>query len=280
MSDALPQVTLSSGRTVFCLKPGQAKFNATEVPSYFEHSITVNDGAIVFDVGAHIGLFSLWVFDHFGPNVSIYAFEPVPAIFEVLAANVRELPPGVVKPLPFGLSKAAGTLDFSYFPAIPSMSAATDYRPDSWFTEMEDAYMRGQKDRGYPVLQWLPAPVRPALLNVWRKRVLRKRIGQLTSTKETVRCTLKTVSDVISEHRIPRIDLLKIDVEGSEMDVIAGIEDRDWPKVQQVVVELEACSRNGARLSQILRERGFRHIELEESGWQHLLDIGLLFARR
>jgi hypothetical protein len=277
---AFPQVTLPGGRTVFCLKPGQAKFNASEVPSYFGHSIALNQGAVVFDVGAHIGLFSLSVYDQFGPDVSVYAFEPVPAIFAVLEANVRDLPAGAVTALPFGLSNTARTIDFSYFPAIPSMSAAADYRPDSWFDEMEDAYMRGQKDRGYPVLKWLPAPLRPPVLNAWRNRVLRKRIGTLTSTKETVRCALRTVSDVIGEYRIPRINLLKIDVEGSEMDVIAGIEDRDWPKVQQVVVELESCSRNGARLSQALGARGFRHVEIEETGWQHLLDIGLLFARR
>ena len=280
MSASYPQVTLSTGRTVFCLKPGQAKFNAAEVPTYFEHSITVNDGAIVFDVGAHIGLFSLSVYDRFGPNVRIYAFEPVPDIFAVLDANLRALPSGVSEALPYGLSRTAGTMDFTYFPAIPSMSAATAYRPDSWFTEMEDAYVRGQKDRGYPVLRWLPAPFRPAALTLWRNRVLKKRIGQVTSTKQTIRCQLRTVSDVISEYRIPRIDLLKIDVEGSEMDVIAGIGERDWPKVQQVVAELEGCAQKAEHLSQVLRERGFSHIEIEESGWQNLVDIGLLFARR
>jgi len=32
------------------------------------------------------------------------------------------------------------------------------------------------------------------------------------------------------ENAIDKIDLLKIDAEKSELDIIKGIEDRDWPK--------------------------------------------------
>ena len=37
---------------------------------------------------------------------------------------------------------------------------------------------------------------------------------------------------------IDRIDLLKIDAEKSELDIIAGIEDDDWPKIDQIVIEI------------------------------------------
>jgi hypothetical protein len=46
-------------------------------------------------------------------------------------------------------------------------------------------------------------------------------------------CELRTLSDVIAEHRIERIDLLKVDVEKSELDVLEGIRAEDWPKISR-----------------------------------------------
>ena len=43
--------------------------------------------AVVFDVGANIGLFTLYLSDHW-PELRIYAFEPVPEVFERLRVNV------------------------------------------------------------------------------------------------------------------------------------------------------------------------------------------------
>jgi acyl carrier protein len=51
---------------------------------------------------------------------------------------------------------------------------------------------------------------------------------------------LTTLSDVISEHQVDRIDLLKIDVEKSEFDVLSGLRAEDWAKVRQIVVEVDS----------------------------------------
>ena len=55
---------------------------------------------------------------------------------------------------------------------------------------------------------------------------------------ETFECELKTISNLISEHQIEEIDLLKIDCEGAEYDCLIGIGQDDWQKVKQVVVEV------------------------------------------
>src|SRR5205823_1063168 len=49
----------------------------------------------------------------------------------------------------------------------------------------------------------------------------------------------KSLSQVISELGVERIDLLKIDAEKSELEILAGIEQRDWPRVRQLVVEVQ-----------------------------------------
>src|SRR5204862_5688706 len=52
----------------------------------FKHGITLHDGACVFDVGANIGFFTLFV-QQLWQNVRVYAFEPIPAIFDTLRIN-------------------------------------------------------------------------------------------------------------------------------------------------------------------------------------------------
>jgi hypothetical protein len=54
---------------------------------YLKHGISFNEGDCVFDVGANIGLFTLFVAQNC-ENVKIYAFEPIPPNFELLRTNL------------------------------------------------------------------------------------------------------------------------------------------------------------------------------------------------
>ena len=66
-------------------------------------------------------------------------------------------------------------------------------------------------------------------------------VNELTADRlrrRTYECQLTSVSDIIRENQIDKIDLLKIDAEKSELDIINGIEDRDWPKINQIVLEI------------------------------------------
>ena len=56
------------------------------------------------------------------------------------------------------------------------------------------------------------------------------------------RCAMTTVSALISEHSLKRVDLLKIDVEGAELDVLRGIDQKDWPTIRQVSNIAPICS--------------------------------------
>ena len=51
-------------------------------------------------------------------------------------------------------------------------------------------------------------------------------------------CAQGTVSELIARHALRRVDLLKVDVEGDELLVLRGVGADDWPKVQQVAVEV------------------------------------------
>ena len=54
---------------------------------YWTHGLTLPENACVFDVGANIGLFTLFIHQIY-PPVQTYAFEPIPRTFEKLKQNV------------------------------------------------------------------------------------------------------------------------------------------------------------------------------------------------
>jgi FkbM family methyltransferase len=74
------------------------------LPAESEMSIPPEDVHAIVDIGAHIGLFSLfasWCF----PHATIYAYEPAPANFQVLAENVRRNPAARIKAFPLAVTR-------------------------------------------------------------------------------------------------------------------------------------------------------------------------------
>jgi hypothetical protein len=75
---------------------------------------------------------------------------------------------------------------------------------------------------------------------------------------ERIVCRFSTISDVMHEHGIECIDLLKIDVEKSESDVLAGIREEDWPKIRQIVVEVHDIDGRLRQMMELLERHGYQ----------------------
>ena len=75
---------------------------------------------------------------------------------------------------------------------------------------------------------------------------------------ETYSCDVRTISQVIDEHQIQCIDLLKVDVEKSELDVLLGIREEHWPRIRQVVVEVHDHGDRLTTVTSLLSDHGFR----------------------
>ena len=71
----------------------------------------VGRGAVVIDAGASIGLYTRFLSALVGPQGRVYAVEPVPETFDVLASNVRRLGLENVQPLNYALSDVDATLE-------------------------------------------------------------------------------------------------------------------------------------------------------------------------
>jgi hypothetical protein len=80
----------------------------------------------------------------------------------------------------------------------------------------------------------------------------------------TLPCEVCTLSDLIRRQSLERIDLLKIDVEGAEMEALQWIEEQDWQKIQQLAIEVAPAHKDALTpLSDRLRSIGFATVAIE-----------------
>lgn len=273
MTRRLLDLTLPNKRVVRCLSRAGLKDAVEEMANYFRHGIEVRPGDTVFDVGANIGFFSVTVFDRCEGDVELYAFEPIPWVYEVLELNAKRCDPDRVRTFAFGLSDTDKEVTFAYYPRMPVWSSA-HWKVNDRALDCERkkrALLRSiEEGRTAPWLRSIPYFARSALVGLLIRRALKM---------ESVRCRVRTCSQIIREEGVKQIDLLKIDVERSEFDVLRGIEDEHWPRVRQVVIEVHDTDRKLAPIRRLVESKGFA-IEYDQDEVQRLGDLGLLYARR
>ncbi len=213
---------------------------------YLRHGIRLPPKAVVFDVGANIGMFSLFIAERC-PDAGIYAFEPIPPLCNVCRIN-SELYAPAVKLFPFGVSSSNETTTFTYYPHYSVMSGRAAYSNAGADIEVIKRYLDNRRADA------------PGEADELIERADEFLAGRFIS--ETYACNLRRLSDVIAAERIERIDLLKIDVQRAELDVLEGIDEADWARIEQVVMEVHdaAGQQTEGRLRKItalLQRHGF-----------------------
>jgi nonribosomal peptide synthetase DhbF len=240
--DGLPTHELPNGMVVLGRNNAEIDFLYQEIferREYLQHGVTIPRDAVVFDIGAHVGLFSIFV-AHNVPDATIYAFEPIPDLNRELALNTAVN--GVRAHLfECGVGETPGEAVFTFYPQLSMLSGR--YGAEAEDRAVVDAY--AMRDAGEDV-----APLIGDLVT-----------ERLRERREVV-CTLRTVSDIIDEHRVERIDLLKVDAEKSELEVLRGIRPEHWARIRQVVAEVHDQDDRLAGITGLLRDNGFTvHVE-------------------
>jgi FkbM family methyltransferase len=224
---------------------------------YEKHGVCVHNGDVVFDVGANIGLFALSLMGRFG-NLRIYCFEPVPATHACLVRNLAESPHRAkheVRAFDVGLGAADGEITIQYYPGAPANSTIYSEGKRDEFGAIVENVSFGDAWR---FARWKAVVYWP--LRKFTRRLIERAFDGGVATS----CRLRTLSGIIRESGVERIDLLKIDVEGAEMDVLEGIEDAHWPLIRQVSMEISPAQKPAVpALVDRLRARGFRQSALE-----------------
>jgi 31-O-methyltransferase len=228
------QVELPDGLNVFSLNPDEARSLHREVfvsRCYLRNGIQIHDGDCIFDVGANIGIATL-SFHRQGKGIRIFAFEPGPAAFACLKANV-ELHSIDARIFECGLAQASGTADFTFYPGNTIQSG--------FHTDLE-------QDRGN---------TRNYLLNSGFSTEKADLLVRLLFKEQVFRCQLRALSEIVEQEKVDRIDLLKIDVERSERDVLAGIRQQHWPLIRQIVIEVQDDDGTLESVKTLLRNQNF-----------------------
>lgn len=207
---------------------------------YFKHHIFLKEGASVVDVGANIGMFTLFV----GQSVRgahIYAFEPVPPLFEILKLNVALYDINATL-FNCGLSARSGASEFTYYPHLSLMSGRYANQAEEYEIVKSFEYRKHDK-KASEEGDW-PEELVDELLNEYL--ISEHFLGQTT-----------TLSEIISQYHIEEIDLLKIDAEKSEQDILVGIKEDDWQKIKQLVIEVHDVDGRLQQTLTLLEQHGF-----------------------
>ena len=231
--------------------------------AYLKHGIIINDGDCIIDIGANIGLFTLFVQQQ-ASDTTVYSFEPSPPVFKLLNANAQ-LYGEHVHVFNLGVSDRKKEAEFTFYQKSSVFSSfAADKEADEHAIRavIENMVRDNEAVDSEQVDQLVTELIS----------------DRLTSTNYT--CQLTSLSDIIRENEIEQIDLLKLDAEKSELPVLQGILDEDWPKIKQIVMEVH--DQEGPvieEVTQILRNQGFE-LAIEEE--QFLQNSGLynIFAKQ
>jgi len=245
--DNVIHYTLSNGLKVLCLNEYETEQFHKDIfinESYLKNGVSIKDGDCIVDVGANIGLFSLYCLLN-TKNSKIYAFEVAPKVFEVLKTNLSQFQDRATL-FDYGLSDKEKNAEFNFYPNNTGMS--------SFYADIKE-----EKETLKSVIL---NKMQDNLLDM--EQLLDETLNQRLES-EILSVKLRSLSEIITEHNINCIDLLKIDVQKSELDVLMGIKEQDWAKIRQVVLEVHDLEHRVEKVSNLLEKKNYKvTIEQEE----------------
>lgn len=241
--------------------PSETRHLWTEIygqRAYCPGAIRFNAGDVIVDVGANVGVFSRFALDMTG-GCRLIAIEPAVELFECLQRNIIDSKSQITL-MKFGCGRIDSEKTFSYFPQVPAMSS---FDPD----ETRDRALLEKLLANDPI--WVEA-----------NNELQK-ASYLESAFE-VEChasPVRRLSSIFPQLAVSGIDLLKIDVQRGEDDVIAGLDESDWPKIRQIVIEMQDYRGAVLRMVDLCRSHGFV-VEVATIPLHKSTDVRFVYAWR
>ena len=234
--------------------------------SYLKHGITFDGLYTVVDVGANIGLFSLWVMTRAPLVNQIVAIEPCQAACEVFHRNVKHSLQDIRKSKSIDvrlLNCAVG------LPIVEGEKSTFVYYPDN---PGESTRFPREREEQRRILA-------AALAN---SNDVPHQLPQPTDERPGVTCTtaVHSLSHVFNDVGLHSIDLLKIDCEGSELLALQGI-GAYWSSIRQLVVEVHDIDDRLCQVVLLIQSHGFvthtepQMTEMSDTGYVSFIPVEL-----
>ena len=223
--------------------------------TYLSDFLILNRGSVILDVGANIGIFSLFALQTCHGDALVHGFEPIPATFQCLEKNVAPYRDNICV-YNAGVSNVMADCDIDFTLFGNDVATAT-YRPmDKLISNYQPflnyktllALLSTQKNALYYQLKFLPF-MRNYLINKHYKN---------KTTERKIRCKLTSLGNFIENNQLTHIDFLKIDVEGAEVDVIKSIHPKQFFFIKQLSIEVHNIDNRVAHVASYLKEQGYR----------------------
>jgi FkbM family methyltransferase len=184
--------------------------------------ISLPDRSLIVDAGANIGMFTLFVKLRY-PDAEVLAFEPAPETAAILRQNIRlhELDGVAVHQVGLGATPSQDA-PFTYYPALPGNS--TRY------------------------------PEQKASAKVALTRFYSARVAERLYQHRDLTVPVERLSTFLPADR--PVDLLKVNVQGDELEVLLGIDPAHWPLIRQAIVKVQDHEGRLAVVCDLLRSHG------------------------
>tara|TARA_Y100001968_G_scaffold332056_1_gene388826 strand:- start:284 stop:1084 length:801 start_codon:yes stop_codon:yes gene_type:complete len=255
----MKKINLNDGSSIYCIKETEAIVLDEHIKGYLDFDIDIKQYDTIIDVGANIGVLGVRLSQEF-QNINLHCFEPIPEIYKVLKKNAEISHNANFKTYMMGLSNVNKLLNFTYYPNSPALSTS---QPEIWKNDQENfkSAVEGNIANMPSKLWWtklIPKFITPLIAKY------------LTANSQKVNSKVITLSEFIEKEKLQKIDLLKIDCEGEEVNVLRGIHEKHWQLIEVVIMEVNDIENNLAAAKNILSQHGFKNIRLEkEKGFEN-----------
>jgi len=225
------------------------------INGYLNSEINIKKNDVIIDVGANIGIFGIKLSKLFNNNITILSFEPIENIFNVLEENSNLIGTENFKVFQWGVSDKNEQIHFTYYPNSPALSTAN---PEAW-------------DNNKDLITAVEGNLKHSPKNLWWTKLIPRFlypiiVKRLKNNPINVECAVKTLSYIIENQVLEKIDLLKIDCEGNELKVLQGIKDDDWKIIKQLIIEVHDIDGRLNAIIDILKKQNYNvKIEKEDS---------------
>lgn len=217
--------------------------------TYLKHGIRLSESARIVDVGANVGLFCLFVEQEF-PGARVLAFEPIPATHRALVENLENHGAKGVEVVRAALGRRPEErVSFTFYPALHGNSTR---------------YPEQKKINQELIVEQIgPAAVDRIMAGV------------------EVEAEVRRLSDALRDWAPEGpIDLLKIDVEGAELEVLEGLDPSDWRRLRQCVLEVQDLDGRLAAVLGLLESHGFTTTTEQAPDIPEVLRQSMVYATR